>query len=81
VPSRSANDNRGNAPVVAQAVPRGKRPSRGVSLHRTTRPLYLQVRRILDQLGLATVGSPTTASLIALYVTGLILLDARPTQT
>jgi hypothetical protein len=39
------------------------------------------VCRILDQLGLATVGSPTTAILIALYVTGLIVLDARPTQT
>ena len=50
-------------------------------LYRTTRPLYLQVCRILDQLGLATIGSPTTAILIALYVTGLIVLDARPTQT
>jgi hypothetical protein len=49
-------------------------------LYRTTRPLYLQVTQILDQLGVA-VGSPTTAILIALYVTGLILLDARPTQT
>jgi DDE superfamily endonuclease len=50
-------------------------------LYRTTRPLYLQVCRILDQLGAATIGSPTTAVLIALYVTGLIVLDARPTQT
>jgi DDE superfamily endonuclease len=50
-------------------------------LYRTTRPLYLQVTQILDQLGIATIGSPTTAILIALYVTGLILLDARPTQT
>jgi DDE superfamily endonuclease len=50
-------------------------------LYRTTRPLYLRVCRILDQLGLAAIGSPTTAILIALYVTGLILLDARPTQT
>jgi hypothetical protein len=49
-------------------------------LYRTTRPLYFQVTQILDQLG-AAVGSPTTAILIALYVTGLILLDARPTQT
>jgi hypothetical protein len=49
-------------------------------LYRTTRPLYLQVTQILDQLGVA-VGNPTTAILIALYVTGLILLDARPTQT
>jgi hypothetical protein len=50
-------------------------------LYRTTRPLYLQVVRALDQLGLATVGSPTTAVLMALYVTGLVLLDAHPTQT
>jgi hypothetical protein len=49
-------------------------------LDRTTRPLYLQVTRALDQLGVA-VGSPTTAVLIALYVTGLILLEAHPTQT
>jgi hypothetical protein len=50
-------------------------------LYRTTRPLYLQVTRALDQLGLATIGNPTTAVLIALYVTGLVLLDAHPTQT
>ena len=50
-------------------------------LYRTTRPLYLQVTRVLDRLGIATIGSPTTAALIALYVTGLVLLDARPTQT
>jgi DDE superfamily endonuclease len=50
-------------------------------LYGTTRPLYLQVARALDQLGLATVGSPTTAVLMALYVTGLVLLDAHPTQT
>jgi hypothetical protein len=50
-------------------------------LYGTTRPLYLKVVRILDQLSVAAVASPTTAVLIALYVTGLILLDARPTQT
>jgi hypothetical protein len=50
-------------------------------LYRTTRPLYLQVTRALDRLGAATIGSPTTAVLIALYVTGLLVLDARPTQT
>jgi DDE superfamily endonuclease len=49
-------------------------------LYRTTRPLYLQVTQILDQLGVG-VGSPTTAALMALYVTGLVLLEARPTQT
>jgi hypothetical protein len=49
-------------------------------LYRTTRPLYLQVTRglDLDRLGVAALGSPTTAMLIALNVTGLILLDARP---
>jgi hypothetical protein len=40
-------------------------------LYRTTRPLYLQVTRVLDQFGIVTVGSATTAILIALYVTGL----------
>jgi hypothetical protein len=50
-------------------------------LYRTTRPLYLQVTGVLDRLGVAALGSPTTAVLIALYVTGLLLLDARPTQT
>jgi DDE superfamily endonuclease len=50
-------------------------------LYRTTRPLYLQVTGALDRLGLASIGSPTTASLIALYVTGLVLSDVHPTQT
>jgi hypothetical protein len=35
-------------------------------LYRTTRPLYLQVTGALDRLGIATIGSPTTAALIAL---------------
>ena len=50
-------------------------------LYRTTRPLYLQVTRVLQQLGIATIATPTTIALLALYVTGLVLLDARPTQT
>ena len=50
-------------------------------LYRTTRPLYLLVSGVLDQLGVATIGGPTTTALTALYVTGLIVLDARPTQT
>lgn len=50
-------------------------------LYRTTRPLYVQVTSVLDRLGIAAVGSPTTMLLIALYITGLIVLDARPTQT
>jgi hypothetical protein len=50
-------------------------------LYRTTRPLYDQVTRVLDRFGLATVGSATTAALVGLYVTGLVLLDTRCTQT
>ena len=45
-----------------------------------TRALYVQVARLLGQLGVGAVGGPTTAALVALYVSGLILLDARPTQ-
>lgn len=50
-------------------------------LYRSTRALYSQVEAILVRLGLDMVGSPTTLVLMALYVTGLILLDARQTQT
>ena len=50
-------------------------------LYRTTRALYLEVIRQLRHLGIGTVGTPTTFALIALYVSGLILLDRRPTQT
>ncbi|MBV9282169.1 MAG: transposase [Chloroflexi bacterium] len=50
-------------------------------LYSTTRPLYTQVARCLRQLGLASLGSPTVVALIGLYVTGLILLDVRQTQT
>src|SRR5438045_2701910 len=50
-------------------------------LYSTTRRLYTEVVRLLGQLGLAGIASPTTAALVALYVTGLVLLDARPTQT
>jgi SRSO17 transposase len=50
-------------------------------LYRTTRPLYLAVEQVLWQLQVPLVGSPTLAALIALSVTGLILLAARPTQT
>jgi hypothetical protein len=50
-------------------------------LYRTTVPLFLAVERVLSRLGLAQLGSPTLCGLIALTVTGLILLDARPTQT
>lgn len=50
-------------------------------LYRTTRLLYLEVELVLKSLGIAGVGSPTTQVLVALYVTGLILLDVRQTQT
>ncbi|MDA8218813.1 MAG: hypothetical protein M0Z94_14490 [Dehalococcoidales bacterium] len=36
---------------------------------------------VLHRLGLAEIGSPTTAVLVGLYVTGLILLDVRQTRT
>lgn len=50
-------------------------------LYSSTRRLYLQVELMLCRLQVATLGTPTLAVLIALYVTGLILLDGRPTQT
>jgi hypothetical protein len=50
-------------------------------LYRTTRQLYLAVEAALRRLQLSSLGTPTLAALIALAVTGLILLDARPTQT
>jgi DDE superfamily endonuclease len=50
-------------------------------LYRTTRPLYVQVARVLTRFGIAAIGSPTTVILVALYLTGLLLLDARATQT
>ena len=42
---------------------------------------YLIHYLVLSQLGIAEIGSPTTAALVGLYVTGLILLDVRQTQT
>jgi hypothetical protein len=52
-------------------------------LYRTTRQLYGQVTRVLQTLHVksAVGGSPTLFGLVALYVTGLVLLDARPSQT
>lgn len=50
-------------------------------LYRTTRQLYLHVQQCLHRLGASTLGTPTLLGLIALYVTGVLLLDARPTQT
>lgn len=50
-------------------------------LYRTTVPLFRAVERVLLTLGIAQLGTPTLWGLLALFVTGLILLDARPTQT
>ena len=50
-------------------------------LYRTTRQLFLAVERALLRLQLSSLGTPTLAALITLVVTGLILLDARPTHT
>lgn len=50
-------------------------------LYRITRRLFLAVEVALMRLHLNTLGTPTLAALITLSVTGLILLEARPTQT
>ena len=52
-------------------------------LYRTTRRLYSQVTTALQVLQVPTAvgGNPTRWGLLALYVTGLVLLDARPSQT
>ena len=52
-------------------------------LYRTTRRLYGQITTALRtlQVPAAVGGNPTRFGLVALYVTGLVLLDARPSQT
>ncbi len=50
-------------------------------LYRTTRQLYLTIEPCLRRLRLHELGSPTLLTLMAWTVTGLLLLDARPTQT
>ncbi len=50
-------------------------------LYVTTRRLYEQVALALSRLGVGEIGSPTTVVLMALYVSGLIILDERQTQT
>jgi hypothetical protein len=50
-------------------------------LYRTTQPLAARVPLVLGYLSISRVGTPTTSALIALYVSGLILLDGRQTQT
>jgi hypothetical protein len=51
-------------------------------LYRTTRPLFAHVVAALHSLGVlvAVGGNPTAFGLVALYVAGLVLLDARQTQ-
>jgi hypothetical protein len=51
-------------------------------LYRTTQRLYGRVARALHVMGVSAAvgGNPTTVGLVALYVAGLVLLDARPTQ-
>jgi hypothetical protein len=62
-------------------VSHGGSQAHGSRLYRTTRQLYLAVEAALVRLHLNTLGTPTLAALIALAVTGLILLETRPTQT
>lgn len=50
-------------------------------LYRTTRRLYECVEAALRRLGVPALSTPTWAMLLAWVVTGLILFDARPTQT
>ena len=50
-------------------------------LYRSTRVLYAQVLKALSRLRIGGWGSPTAVVLLALYVTGLILLDVHQTQT
>ncbi len=50
-------------------------------LYRTTRQLFLSVEHALRRLQVGALGTPTLTVLLAWAVTGLILLDARPTQT
>jgi putative transposase len=50
-------------------------------LYPTTRRLFKQVTRVLQVLGLGAVLSPLVFSLMAIYITGLLLLDRRQNGT
>jgi hypothetical protein len=50
-------------------------------LYGTTRGLYRAIDSALARVQINTLGSPTLRALIVLYVTGLVLLDVRQTQT
>src|SRR5262249_53004967 len=68
--------------VAQTPTPRPGGPVMASRLYRTTRPLFGQVVAALQRLHLVAAlrGSPTTFGLVALYVTGLLLLDGHPTQ-
>lgn len=50
-------------------------------LYPTTRRLFNQIVRLLQALGLGAVLSPLTFGLLAVYITGLLLLDRRQNGT
>ena len=50
-------------------------------LYPTTRRLFRQVFKALRALGLVAILSPLSFGLLALYVTGLLLLDRRQNGT
>jgi hypothetical protein len=50
-------------------------------LYGTTRGLYRAIGSVLTQVQIGALGSPTLRALIVLYVTGLVSLDVRQTQT
>ena len=50
-------------------------------LYPTTRRLFSQVMRSLGALGYGAVLSPLVLSLMAVYITGLLLLDRRQNGT
>jgi hypothetical protein len=50
-------------------------------LYRSTRLLATRAALVLRHLGIDGVGTPTTAALISLYITGLVLLDGHRRQT
>jgi hypothetical protein len=44
------------------------------------RLLATRIALVLRRLGISWVGTPTTAALIAPYISGLVLLEGRQTQ-
>ena len=50
-------------------------------LHPTTGRLFRQVFRVLIQFGLGACVSPLVFALMAVYITGLLLLDRRQNGT